>query len=258
MKKIKNNERGQLTIFVLVAIVIVVAIIGYFLLNSEGESEINSEIKLVYDVVKNCVKDISSEALIVIGESGGYYDLPEKVNSIGIAYYFYEDEVIMPGIDVIEFETGKYVDDFLFFCVEEGYLGLTDYEISSREIMTSVNVFEDTVEFSVDYSFSVVKDNKTYLIDEPFVEVYSSRLFEIHSFISKIMQWQKEEPRAFCVNCISDEANRLGLFIDLWDSSEDDVLFFVTDEENVVNGKSYKFFFVNKYIGGNYDPFEDL
>lgn len=256
-----EKKRGQLTIFVMAAVIFVVVIVGYFLIArslSVGDS-VSPEVSPLYNAVMDCAADVTIDSLEVVGESGGYFDLPEKVNSLYVAYYFYEDESLAPSLEVVEEEIAKYVEQMFFFCAEEVYYNSPDFEVEGGEINVDVEIRkDDSVYFSIDYPFSVVKGNTSYLFNEPISEVYDVRLYSIHSFISEMMEWQKVEPRALCINCIYDRANELELFVDMWDAGESDVLFFVTDEKTVVNGEPYRFFFVNKYVGGNYDPFENM
>ncbi len=257
----RMKKEGQLTIFVMVAIVVVIAIVGYFIINDVflEEVSVDSEVSPIYEAVEGCIGDVTEDSINIVGESGGYYELPEKVDDNSIAYYFYEDESLMPSLEVVEREMEKYSEDMLYFCVEKVFLNYPDFELNSGEIDVSVSVkSDDKIYFEVDYPFSVIKENKSYFFNEPLIEIYDVRLFSIFSFISKMMEWQEEEPRGICVNCISDAALELELFIDLWDSSEEDVLFFITDEKSLVNDEPYLFFFTNKYIRGNYDPFVDL
>ena len=74
-----------------------------------------------------------------------------------------------------------------------------------------------------------------------------------------MMQWHSVEPRAFCVNCIGDEAYDKKLTVNLFDISDGDILFYVADNSSIVNDKIFSYYFIIKPVsGGDYDPFEDL
>jgi len=254
-------KRGQLTIFVMMAIVIVIVIVGYFVIEKSFnfESSVSPEVSPLYNAVMDCASDITEDSIYEIGASGGYFDLPEKVNSWSVPYYFYDNESLVPSLEVIEEEISKYVEQMMFFCVEEVYYNFPDYEVESREINVDVDIRkDDKVYFSISYPYDVVKGNISYFFDGEISRVYDVRLYSLHGFIVDMMGWQMEEPRAICVNCIYNRANELEMVVDMWDFSSSDVTFVIYDNQSIVKGTEYIFFFVNKYEEGSYDPFEDL
>lgn len=247
--------------FVMVAVVIVIVVVGYFVVRDVGVGDdgIDSEVRPVYEAVKGCIADVTEDSIDIVGQSGGYFDLPEKVDNNLVAYYFYEDESLMPSLEVVEGEMEKYTKNMLYFCVEKAFVNFADFEFNSGEIVVVVDVrSDDYIYFEVNYPFSVVKGNKSYSFNEPFNEVYEVRLFSIYSFVAQMMEWQVEEPRAFCINCVSDAALELGVFVNMWSFAPGDATIYITDEESIINGEPYLFFFTNKYLGGNYDPFENM
>jgi hypothetical protein len=255
------KKKGQLTIFVMVAIVIVVVIVGYFLIEGSFgvDKSVSPEVSPLYDAVMDCVSDVTEDSIYEIGGSGGYFDLPEKVNSFSIPYYFYEDENLAPSLEVVEGEIAKYVEQMLFFCVEKVYSESPSYEVEGGEINVDVEIRkDDKVYFSIDYPFDIFKGNTSYFFEGSIKRVYDVRLYAIHGFVAEMMGWQKEEPRAICINCIYNRASELGLVVDMWDFSSDDVVFVVYDNQSIVKGSEYIFLFINKYERGGYDPFENL
>ena len=254
-------KKGQLTIFVMMAIVIVIVIVGYFVMNRgfNFENSVPQEVSPLYNAVMDCVSDITEDSIYEIGGAGGYFDLPEKVNTFSIPYYFYDNEDLSPSLKVVEGEIAKYVEQMLFFCVEEVYFDLPEYEVEGGEINVGVDIRkDDKVYFSIDYPFNVVKGDTSYFFKESIKRVYDVRLHSLHGFIVDIMNWQEEEPRAICINCIYNRADELGMVVDMWDFSSNDVTFVIYDNQSVVKGTEYIFFFVNKYEVGSYDPFENL
>ncbi|MBU2576451.1 MAG: hypothetical protein KKF50_01895 [Nanoarchaeota archaeon] len=71
------NKRGQVTIFIIVAILIVGAIIGYFFLRGSfiGES-IPQELEPAYDYYISCLASTAEEGIHLLGEQGGYIEVP--------------------------------------------------------------------------------------------------------------------------------------------------------------------------------------
>ena len=72
------NQKGQVTLFIILAILIVSAIIGVFLLRGTffGES-IPQELRPAYDYYISCLGSIAEEGIHLLGEQGGYIEVPE-------------------------------------------------------------------------------------------------------------------------------------------------------------------------------------
>jgi hypothetical protein len=254
------KKRGQLTVFISVAIVIVFLIITSFVfVDVNKNSIVNPEVRVIYDSISSCVDEITEDSLEDIGISGGYFDLPSQTSNLSIPYFYISNENVMPSIEVIASEIEKYNEVLLYFCFQKAYADLPDYDVSSGEIGATVNVREeDTVLISIDYPFTVVKNNKSYYFNDGFERKYDVRLYSIHRLISQIIAKHTLEPRALCVNCFSDLALEYKLYVDLWDSG-DDVLFFITDPEHFINDGPYEFYFVIKPEKPEYyDPFEAI
>jgi len=68
--------RGQVTIFIIVAIVIVAGVILYFSLGSDSVESLSVEMRPVYDYYLSCVESNAREGINLLGEQGGYIELP--------------------------------------------------------------------------------------------------------------------------------------------------------------------------------------
>ena len=150
---------------------------------------------------------------------------------------------------------------YLYFCIQKAYSEL-GVDVVDGDIDVTVDITpEDTVVFSVAYPFSVVSFNQSYYFGDGFIRTYDVRLYTMYTFMSEMILLHEAEKRAICVNCVSDLALQHELYIDLWNAG-DDVLFYVTDVNSLVQDKPYKFYFMIKPIkpmGGEfYDPFENI
>ncbi|MBT3398052.1 hypothetical protein HOA55_02325 [archaeon] len=71
--------RGQVTIFIILAIVIVGGVIAYFTLRDSFGTSVPQNMRPVYDYYLSCVEDITAEGISLLGEQGGYIETPEFV-----------------------------------------------------------------------------------------------------------------------------------------------------------------------------------
>lgn len=74
------SKRGQMTVFIILAIVIVVGIIGYFFIHSQGvDGAIPAEFSPVYSYYEQCISQETASALDVAGTQGGYVSVPPYI-----------------------------------------------------------------------------------------------------------------------------------------------------------------------------------
>jgi hypothetical protein len=253
-------KRGQLTLFVIISLVIVFLIMISFLFQNRLRHEpVDNQIKPIYNIVNLCIEEVTEDSINIIGESGGYYNPPNKSNLNSIAYYFYEGENLMPSLEEIENQMENYVSDMVFFCVQRNLLELPDYEFYSGEINVEANInTNDHVFFNVKYPFIVKINNNTYYFNQPFLTSYDVRLYSLYEFVKETIALHEEEPRAFCVNCITDLAYDYNFYVDLIDAEPNDVIFMISDEKSIIKEDSFSFFFVVKYPTESYDPYEEM
>jgi len=89
------NKKGQVTIFIIVAVVIVVGIIAYFLLRDGVDTSLPEDMRPVYDYYLSCVEATAEEGIALLGEQGGYIETPDFVP--GSAYIPFSSQLSFFG-----------------------------------------------------------------------------------------------------------------------------------------------------------------
>lgn len=256
------NKKGQLTLFIFMAIVIVIAIVGYYLFDFESVEiqGIDSEARAVYEATEFCMQDVTAKAIIDLGISGGYFDLPTKSNELNIPYYFYEGENLIPSIQTIENELAKYVEQMATICIKKAYFNLPEYEVVTSEMVVDTKILsDDTISYKINYPFTVKRGENSYYINKEFSYSYDVRFYTIYNFVSGIIKEHEIEPRALCINCAGNSAYLNNLFLDTWEFKPSEVIYYVSDKKSFVNNEEFVFFFVIKYPeNNNYDPYENF
>lgn len=75
----RNKKLGQVTIFIIVALVIVVGIVAYFLMRQGYTDEVPREFKPVYDYYISCLENQARQGISLMGEQAGWIEPPEFV-----------------------------------------------------------------------------------------------------------------------------------------------------------------------------------
>ena len=81
----------------------------------------------------------------------------------------------------------------------------------------------------------------------------------MYNLASSIVSEHEIESRALCINCAGDLAYEMNLFLDLWQYTPTEMVFYVSDEKSIINNEDFVFFFVIKYPeNNNFDPYENF
>ncbi len=240
------NKRGQVTIFVVVAIIIIAIVALIYFSNQDKVSQdpFTPETESIYEDIYSCIEFTAKNAIYSIGQTGGYY-LPSLIsNQDGIAYYYYEGENFMPSKEELSYEISQVIDNTLKLCTEEK-LNVTHINITSGKIESSIEIWDYKMIVNVEYPITITKeDSSSVLKNWEDIEIETT-LGKIHSSIEQIILGQLNNEN-ICLTCISNIAEENSLIISIT-SIEEDVLFSVLDEKFGLDGFSYEFMFVNKY-----------
>lgn len=245
------NKRGQVTIFIILAILIVVAALSYFLfrdtitsrVGNVGGNEVN-----IY--VQNCLEQVTEGAVLEVGQGGGYFERPEFSTSNGITYYYGENEEFHFFLkDGLEEEVSLAVGAKLNECVGS-FSEFGNYDkINAGNISVSSEILDEKIKIFVDYPIQLIKGDDVLMLTDFEYEI-SSRLGLIYEVVDKMVY---EEPlkKGICLSCNFDHALESGLNIDYFDYGENTVIFVVTDNEIKLGENSFEFIFANDYSEEN-------
>jgi len=173
---LRKNKVGQVTIFIIIAILIVVGVAAYFVLRAGiFEPSLPQELEGVYSYYLSCVEQEVSNGALILGEQGGYIETPEfspgteympfssqlDFFGFGVPYWYYisgngiEKEQIPSKAKMQEqlndfLEQGVLDCDFFQF-EEQGFevnFGEADVKTSIKDKLISVSVKQ---EFNINY-----------------------------------------------------------------------------------------------------------
>ena len=99
-----KNKKGQVTIFIIIAILIIAGVIAYFFLRTSLiKTSIPENVQPIYTTFLTCLEDDASTGINVLQSQGGYIFLPEfepgslympfssQLNflGVGVPYWYY-------------------------------------------------------------------------------------------------------------------------------------------------------------------------
>jgi hypothetical protein len=187
-----NNRRGQLTIFVIIGIVIVLSIVGYFVVKSIGDDEpFDGGVKelkssIVREELLECFDEVYEDSLDLVGIQGGYYNEPYMNYEMRDGYVFvpyYKDSsgVFLPSIGGIEDELEVSVDSSLKYCFRDIVLDYPEFDFYVSEHSTTVLIEEGGVSFVTLVNVGVVFEGVTSLFEFDEEKIVESDLKGMHA-----------------------------------------------------------------------------
>ena len=240
-------KRGQIAIFVIAAIILVAGIASFvYLRNVQKLGAVNPDIKPINSFIENCLKSTGEDAVIFIGQQGGYYN-PPSLSIDNIPIYFYNNKSYFPSKEKIESEISLYIDEMLPFCTKN-FKDFSDFQIEAdpSAVETKTAILKDKVRFEVNWLIIAKKAQSTYLL-EKFSSETKSRLSIIYNLTENFMNEQMKEPSSICLSCLVELGIENNIYIGMEDYESNTVVFTLTDNQTLIKNQPYKFKFANKY-----------
>ena len=201
-----------MTLFIILGLVIVATVVMLYvfradLLGSEFDKLVSSSLAVpdeaeeLHSYISDCVEEVVSEPIRIMGIQGGYIDIPEDPigrgdhnqfsNSLEIfpdtdfetAYWFYiaangVSQSQVPDLETMESVLAAYVDGHLMDCANDQDV-YEENNATVGEVNTQVEILDDEVQFIIDYPVTVNLEEfsfdfeKFYLaVDVPLGEMY--------------------------------------------------------------------------------------
>jgi len=263
-----QNKRGQLTIFVIIAVVMVIGVILYFYFGGNiGEQRYDPEIIILRDNLLDCLKSLSSESIDSLGIQGGYLEVPEPkettvpISTLGFLgllltyetpYYYYEGKVYTPSEKQISTEIEKTVKFSSQVCLENLKENPSFQNIDYTDVSVNAQIKDDEIEIVYQTILTITLSNKSVNIDlsKTPVRIPSNirSMSKISTFIATTLKENNEWMSYTDISILARENN---LYIGVTDSED--------GYQNTVEITSLnEGFYPKRYIFKNKFSHEDL
>lgn len=240
------QKRGQITIFIILAIVIVVSIAGFFLLRggiSVG-SELPPEAESVKISVDDCLESATKEIIYYVGQGGGDFLSPELVTESGFTYYYKDENNYMPTKEFIEDEIALFSSLNMLVCLNN-FSEFRDIRIDKGELDAKARISENRVMVEVTYPLRILKGESSTEIED-FDTVVEVPLGMFYDSAYKLFK-ENENYDSICLSCLLDEAEENDFYIDMIDEGESAKIFIFSDKKTKLNNEIFEFIFANEY-----------
>ncbi|MBT4376069.1 hypothetical protein HOD29_01715 [archaeon] len=239
------KTKGQVTIFIIVAILLVALALSYFIFrDSIKQNTLPSEFSEVQVFVQDCVDSVSENAVLYSGQKGGIYG-PNETTSEGISKYILDSQdKYFPHISMVEEDLALEFNDLFLTCLNN-FSGFEDLSIETGLLETEVFIENEKVYFEINYPIIISKGEKEIVLDE-FKTKVSLDYFNFYSAVEEFMINQRTSS-GICLTCLFDVGERYDVEIDMLDSGDSrTTIFMFYDEEIKLNDEVFEFRFANE------------
>jgi len=252
------KKRGQVTILIILAIVIIIGVILFLYLKSSSTKEnqgreyfeqqgLQPSVNNIQNFIVECLDITAKEAIIQIGFQGGYHNKPEKFFDMQwafIPYYYYQGTINQPNKEKIQNELSDYINDNLEVCINK--INFQNFKLSFQAPSTTTIIKPDEATFTTSLPTTIESNGNTitFNLNQHPVSINSS-LDEIIKVATYITESHLTDPNQMCINCITELAKENDLYVDFIAFEEDTTLVMIL--ENRTMDQPYIFEFLNKY-----------
>lgn len=266
------NKKGQITIFIIVGIFVLIAFALIFYLISIGKSpdikkvqSLEPDVLPIRNYVESCLYEVSAEAIDYIGNHGGYYNLNDVYSTDSppyyTAYYFYSGDYLVPTRERVAKEISDYIDDNLFFCLQNFIIFKErGFDIEMGIIKSSVSLAEENANIILNMPLSMKRDAQESKLSG-FAAIVETKLGNMLDVASRLTVEQVNDPNNICISCIFREGISNTLLIELSNIDNSTVIFTILDtnkNQQLVYANNYAVYSCNNPPhGADYSFFED-
>ena len=207
----KNNKRAQLTIFIIIAIVIIGGITSYFAFRNSAwlGKGVPATFEPAYTSFLSCLEEDTLTGLNIMGSQGGYISLPElepgssympfssQLDFLGtsIPYWYYVSgnniqKEQVPLKSEMENQLAEFINSRIRDCSLENYYK-QGYEIRFGEPSAKTTINDKSVSVNLDMDIIFAKENESAVITSHNVEV-KSMFGTLYNSAKKIYEHEQE------------------------------------------------------------------
>jgi hypothetical protein len=208
----KRGKRGQVTIFIIVAIIIVAAIGIYFVVQKSSTQGLSKNFEPAYKYYLSCVETRTRAGIALLGQQGGYLytnELPFEpgsdysptssqldLNGVGVPYWFYVsgNNIVKqqkPTKENMASELSRYISEGINKCNFEDFnqQGII-VDVYSGSVNVVIN--ENSVDVSMNNPVYFYFENETASLDSHKLSL-SSKLGKFYDLASRVFDVENEQ-----------------------------------------------------------------
>ena len=199
------NKKAQVTIFIIIAIVIVAGTILFFALKNSNSITIPKNIEPIYSYYQSCIQNEIQNGVSILGQQAGYIQKPEfspgseympfssELNFIGngIPYWYYisgnniKKEQI-PSIEKMEEQLNIYLENEILKCNFQEF-EKKGFEITTGTIEVETKINDNSITTKIKQPLTIKFNNETWTSKNHEIK-QSTKLGEFYNLAKEIYE----------------------------------------------------------------------
>lgn len=214
-------KRGQITIFIILALVLILGVVAFFYLK-QNTASVPSDFVPFKSSVDSCLKTTTDNALFYVLMKSGYYNIPPEFSlqyqvapfiSDETAFYYSNNETHIPQISEVENSVSSYIQDNLGSCVNFEEYRNNSYVIEPENL--SVGTVIKNKEISVQTTITISRETTSVLDFSYKTQTDIENMLKASKEIADVYAEQET-----CITCIDDIAYQHNLNVTVIDYNE--------------------------------------
>jgi len=207
------KKRGQITVFIIIGIMVLLLIAIIFYFQKQGaeirpKKPIEQKLGPVEAYISSCIETLGKEAVLKMGQSGGYVYLPKEVDVYPAAHisedalgmlkvpmWYYNDKSYMPSIEEMQFQISLYLNNSIRECLRNFEPLKNEYDIrETGNPVFTVTIADEDVVIETSYPLDVnLKARQEKYKVEKFSTIIPVRLKRVYSLARAIFEEENRE-----------------------------------------------------------------
>ncbi len=209
MKK-ERGKRAQVTIFIIIAIVVIAGVIAWFLIRPGVSSNIPKEFEPAYNYYLSCIESSTLEGAGILGSQGGYIKIPDfvpgsqympfssELDFFGtpVSYWMYVSgnnllKEQKPTKEMMEAELSQFVEDRLTECDFTDF-NLRGYYVDIGSGSVDVKINDLDIDVDVNAPLKLSSENDSVILSKHNVQA-KSKLGKFYNLASDFYESEKNQ-----------------------------------------------------------------
>ncbi|MBR9676630.1 hypothetical protein GOV04_00625 [Candidatus Woesearchaeota archaeon] len=206
------TKRGQITLFIIIGIVLVLsaALLIYLMspLSFQETKVLPENVKPVTGFVEECTAIVGETAIRQLAAGGGWINVPQgfllepssylsldKFNLQKLPYWYYDGKDYAPTLQVMEEELENYIAQNVETCLDEFTVFDDHFKVRVYDDPTAkVEIQKNNVLITLDYPIKIdTLDSRETAKRREFTTLLDANLREIHEFATDLLESENEQ-----------------------------------------------------------------
>ena len=243
-------KRGQITIFIVIGMIVLVAASLLFFTFSE-EKKIQPQAKIIStsaitSLVEKCIGSTAQEGIFENSRQGGYFVLPEhSTTDLFEDVPYFVNLSNFPEDKILAKELGSYIDTVLDFCLDFSTFEKRGYNISSGTPVSKVSLNQNDFNIDTNLPIKIKLGTQTKQLSSFQVKVPAKQFYQDITLARKILG--SMDNQEVCLTCFANLADQNKVYVGILPIHNQTYVFDLKDNDYTINQELFHFKFGVKY-----------